>query len=377
MPLSFHRIYKYLISQVSQIKKGGHPVLYRKTVKLLSILWEMSLALLLLPVIIVLRLISSFVLIRFGGLVSSRIGHYAANTELYLCERDTGMQPGNSLDYFFNANLPICNRQLYLMWNRTLRIGKAAKYLYIASSRVPGGKNHMISLSCYDRDVNNLYERTLPHLNFTEEEEKQGYRELTKMGLPQDAEFVLFHARGPAYLKMIYGNADFCYHDYRDSDIDNFIYAAERLAERGYYSFRMGSTPEKAIMSNNPRVIDYASLYRTEFMDIFLGANCRFYIGDPCGVNAVPHIFRKPVASTNLAPIEYAETWNSADLFIPKLHWLEKERRYMSFSEIFRSGAGRFHYTQQYKLAGISLIENSPEDIEALAVEMEERLKGT
>src|SRR5438132_1828901 len=38
-----------------------------------------------------LRAIRPWLLIRIGILTSERIGHLAANTELYLCERDAGI----------------------------------------------------------------------------------------------------------------------------------------------------------------------------------------------------------------------------------------------------------------------------------------------
>ena len=47
----------------------------------------------------------------------------------------------------------------------------------------------------------------------------------------------------------------------------------------------------------------------------------------------------------------------------------------MTFSEIVGSGAGQFVFTKQFSDAGIELIENTPEEILDLAVEMEEILE--
>ena len=369
----------FLKLQILQILNGGFHVLLRKINTLFILLIKVSFSICFLPAILVIRIIRPFILIRFGQLPSSRIGHYAANTEMYMCEHDVGIQPQKAKDYFFNNSPSICNKQLYLMWNRVLRINKLTKYFYIANKLVPGGKNHTISGTLSDRDVRNLYERVSPHLKFNEEEERKGYIELKKMGIAQNAKFILFHSRSSGYLKTVYKNKsrDCYYHNYRDSDIDNFNRAVELLAERGYYVIRMGAAPEKALSLNSSYIIDYACLYRTEFMDIFLGAKCQFYIGDSCGINAIPYIFRNPVATTNMAPIETALTWGSKDLFIPKKHWLENEKRFMTFSEIFNSGAGRFVQTQKFEQAGISLIENSPEEVAVLAIEMDDRLKGT
>jgi putative glycosyltransferase (TIGR04372 family) len=49
----------------------------------------------------------------------------------------------------------------------------------------------------------------------------------------------------------------------------------------------------------------------------------------------------------------------------------------MSVWEIIESGCGRFLRTELYEQMGIKLIENTPEEIRALAIEMEERLNGT
>ena len=49
----------------------------------------------------------------------------------------------------------------------------------------------------------------------------------------------------------------------------------------------------------------------------------------------------------------------------------------MSFREIIESGAGRFHCSDQYVDMGIKLLENTPEEIREVTIEMEERLNGT
>ena len=79
----------------------------------------------------------------------------------------------------------------------------------------------------------------------------------------------------------------------------------------------------------------------------------------------------------NSIPLEYTHSWGSKFIIIFKKLWLKKERRFMTFREILESGAGRFHRTQQYEQAGIEVIENTPEEIRDVTIEMDERLKGT
>jgi putative glycosyltransferase (TIGR04372 family) len=334
------------------------------------------------PVVLVLRIVSPWFLVRWGGLISSRLGHFAANTELYLCERDVGINVPKKrhVDLFYMAYKPICNQQLAKMWKRVLRIWPTwiLAPISFVNRLIPGGAVHEIGNNTQnDRDVHNLLGSSAPHLKFNDEEEKRGYAELKKMGIPQNAKYVCIHARGPAYLASICSIGDTYYLNYRDSDINNFVHAAESLAEQGYYVVRMGAKPEKALNVNNPKIIDYACLHRSDFMDIFMAAHCHFYIGDSCGINSIPFIFRRLVATTNIVPLEYVATWNERDLFIHKKYWLAKESRFMTYKEIFNFEQGQFLKTQQFERYGIKLIENTPEEIAALANEMVGRLNGT
>ena len=63
-----------------------------------------------------------FIKVRIGLLFSDRIGHFTANTELYLCERDVNQHSHNRpLDLFYFPRKP-CNQQLARMWKRKLII---------------------------------------------------------------------------------------------------------------------------------------------------------------------------------------------------------------------------------------------------------------
>jgi putative glycosyltransferase (TIGR04372 family) len=328
------------------------------------------------PLIVVVRLIRPLLWIRFGRLINQRLGHFSGNVELYLCGREKGLQPGPAIDIFSNEDKRYCNDQLRAMWERTgsLRIWPWTYYMFEANKYIPGRRAHTIRMS--DRDIHGLYESTPSHLSFTPEEEQKGLEALKRMGIPEDAQFVCFHTRDEAYLESLFPHVDWSYHNYRDSDIDDFLPAIEELTRRGYYVLRMGAKVKKPLITNNPRIVDYATRFRTDFLDIFLGAKCRFYFGDSCGLNAVCFIFRRPVATTNFLPLEYMITWGKENISIPKKLWLRSEKRYMAFREILDSGAGKFYMTRQYEALGVEIVNNSPEDITALAVEMDERLKG-
>ena len=76
---------------IAQIRRGGCAVLFRKIKRVLCIPHELLLFILAVPVVLVIHLIRPWLLVRWSEWPSPRIGHFAANTEPYLCERDAGI----------------------------------------------------------------------------------------------------------------------------------------------------------------------------------------------------------------------------------------------------------------------------------------------
>lgn len=374
-PIFKNKLITPLSLQVNHIKEGGWSVLARKIVILLLFIPA-------LPIVLIIRLLRPWVVIRFKEIFSGRIGHFLANTEVYLSEIEAGINapPRRFIDIWY-YNSPVCNVQVKRMWDRQLLVWPALIAVPIdrLNRLVPGGGAHTIPWRVnQDRDIYSVLESVSPHLFFSMEEEQQGQEKLGTMSVAVGAPFVCFHARDSAYMQATYPNFDASYHNYRDSNIHNYVLAAEELTRRGYYTMRMGAVVQEALHVSHPQIIDYAAgNHRTDFMDIYLGAKCHFFISSGTGIDAVPMIFRRPIVLVNQVPLEYVPSWFPYSLVIFKKHWLYREERFMTFREIIESGVGRFVLTEQYQEYGIELIENTPEEIAALVVEMDERLKRT
>ena len=197
------------------------------------------------------------------------------------------------------------------------------------------------------------------------------------MGIPSVSTFIGIISRDSEYLKAT-SSLDYSGHNYRDSNIENYLLAAEELTGRGHFVIRMGAHVEKALKSNDPKIIDYATKgYRTDLLDVYTAAKCHFFIGGNTGLDSLPVAFRRPIVTVNYMPIEFVRGHYSDNLFIFKKHWLKKEKRFMTFREIIESGAGTFYHAELFEQQGIELIENSPEEIRDVVIEMDERLNGT
>jgi putative glycosyltransferase (TIGR04372 family) len=332
------------------------------------------------PFVFLVRAVRPAILIRFGQLPSSKLGPLAANTEVYLGERQLGLRGLPGLDLFYHTQ-QVCNGQLQRMWDRVLHTHPFVGDLDRVNQWLPGGTLHVVpwrrGRGGGDRDLHGVLERTTPSLSLTPEENRQGRAFLQHLGIPDEGPWVCFLARDFAYLETTHPTErDWRYHDYRNSTITHYLLAVEQLVHQGYWAFRMGVVVKEPLPPTHPRIIDYATRHRSEFLDIFLGARCWFFLGDTSGFLCVPMIFRRPLALVNYIPLEYVPSWGPNDLFIPKKLWLRQERRLMTFREILQSGVGRYLKTDEYANHGIEIIENTPEEIAALAMEMEQRLTG-
>lgn len=132
----------------------------------------------------------------------------------------------------------------------------------------------------------------------------------------------------------------------------------------------------KPIPAGN-RIIDYAHLpIKSGWMDLFLCASCRFFLGSSSGLNVLPAIFGVPSGVANLIPLSVALPFGPQDVGIPKLSWSRKEKRYLTFEETFDSPVGRCCHDPLYAQEEVEAVENSPEDILELAIEMLEKTEG-
>ena len=373
-----------------QIRRGGIKVIAKKLRSLIYLLLRTPIYLLSIPLIVILRLIKSWYLIRLGELDSNRIGHFSAFTELYCCEHDAGINSPSQkhVDLFYMKKF-ICNKQLEKMWKRSIVIlptwllGPLSTVNRFFCLFISGFKEHEIVIASKDTDIHNLIDRFSAHINFTPKEEFEGEEILKKFGLAKDAKFVCLHVRDAGYLnrhiKHEYKGERWQYHSYRNGDIDKYVLAAEELARRGYYVFRIGINVLKPLKSSNPKVIDYAnSDMRSDFMDIYLSAKCNFFISPGSGIDGISLIFRRPIAYISHVPFGNfmrKHNNNKKTLVLTKHHINKKNQQELTISEIFSANVA-FARSGEYKLNDVELEENSPEEIRDLVIEMDERLNG-
>ena len=335
-----------------------------------------------LVICLVIRVIKPIFFIRFGSLHGAKIGPFATLIELYLCKKEHGLQPKKSFDVFapsvssflFFQSSYICNIQFLKMWKRLLRVSSVSKYFYIVMNTFSFGTNHIIKDT--PRDVLGLLDKSSIHLSFTKEEIIQAKKDLLKMGIREKDKYVLLINRGERYTKEIFPHMDLTYNNFRNCDINDFLPAANNLTTQGNFVIRAGHLVSDLMKTDNPKIIEYDHKgFRTELLDIYLSANCRYIVNSDTGFTDIAeHNFRRPIVNVNFTQIEFMHSWSPKGLFTFRKYWLSSEKRFMRVKEMLQSGAGSFHTTEEYKKNGIEIVNNTPEEIKDTVEEMEKRL---
>ncbi len=209
-------------------------------------------------------------------------------------------------------------------------------------------------------------------LKFTPEEIERGYLELERMGVSRDDWFVCFHNRDNAF----YNWGD--HHFVRNSSIENFLLAAEYITSLGGVAIRMGAKVEKPLPQTlNPKIIDYATNFRTEFMDLFLGAHTKFFLGSVSGIYMIPMAFDRPILRTNVTDwVDRVPC--SSNYFIPKLIIDKTTQEILTFEQSFSKGfeSKNAEELQKFIESQYEFVENTPEDILAACKDMLSKIDG-
>ena len=141
--------------------------------------------------------------------------------------------------------------------------------------------------------------------------------------------------------------------------------------------FRVGSKVEKKIVINDNKFFDYATNgMRSDFLDIFLGANCYFCITTGSGFDGIAVGARRPTLAVSFAPINYFWSFNSNNITIFKHYRNIQNGKRVSLDDIFKIGVSQSLNAEEFLLKGIKLEENSEEEILDAVIEMDLRLSN-
>jgi putative glycosyltransferase (TIGR04372 family) len=153
-----------------------------------------------------------------------------------------------------------------------------------------------------------------------------GYEHL-KIGVPENSWFVCLHVRGSGFRN------DKGRRDYRNPSILNYIPAIKKITSRGGWVVRMGDNTMKPLPSMK-NVIDYPfTRYKSDFMDLCLIQNCRFFIGGQSGLDGIARLAHKNLLHINISNWRL-EPKRIRDRGILQRVYSKKDKRFLSIKEL-------------------------------------------
>lgn len=224
------------------------------------------------------------------------------------------------------------------------------------------------------RDAYYRVEKGKPLFHLSNLQKKMGYAVAKRIGI--SSEYVCFHSRDELYNVLTIGK-DYGAFIARNNRFEYYEKSIRYLQRRHIAGVRMGKYVSPV---SDMKIIDYAGKYYSDFMDMCLIANCKFYVGAASGPSLAAMAFARPVLCVNSV---YATVGSGSiinmheNMLIPKKYFNEKTKQYLSLKTIANYENRFGDDTSQYIKRGIKIIENTPEEIYDAVVEMNARLDGT
>lgn len=310
--------------------------------------------------------------------ITSRIGHLAAELDCFLKALALGELPARRWFALAPSNR-IANAHLLSYWQAKLPIvtGSIACFLLGAMSRwllLRYDVSHYVLALNATQDIyriNALWNGRPPQLKLNSEDACWSESVLRELGLPHGAWFVCVHVREAGFSPI-----DESAHAHRNGNPRATLLAVSEIVRRGGWCIRMGD-PSMSPLTGIPGLIDYAHhRLRSSRLDVVLCARARFFLGNSSGLALVSTVFGVPCVLANMIPMS-ALAPLASDISIPKMIWHDRDSRLLRFDEILGSPAGDFRYAHLYSEAGVTVVENSPEELLEVTTEMLDRLEGT
>ena len=334
-----------------------------------------------LPMLLVIRIIRPFILIRFTTIVAHRIGHFVVDASYYLATLPSENKRPREY-HWFAYPLFSCNQQWSKMAHRKLFIRNWVNYLIKLNRVIPGGQAHHIPHLKGCRDVDQIFQGDIPRLELLPDEKLKAELWMRKRGWKSGDLFVCLLMRDSEYLgassefkRLGYSKELWSYHNYRNTNIDTFTPAIEDMLSRGYWVVRMGQIAEKRVAISHPRLIDYPFVDdQDDLMDIWFSIHCKLFLSTGTGIDILPATHGKQWSVfVNALPLK--DAWLSNHMIWTPKHLIWRASgKFLTLREHLMHPFGR---SEDYKTAGIEIIDLSPEEILQATTEQLQRMSAT
>jgi len=219
-------------------------------------------------------------------------------------------------------------------------------------------------IRCKDNDI---------FLKFGREKQEMGKKMLRALGITK--EYVCFFTRDSLYNEIIRGQ-EFLQYEPRNGNFENYENSISYLSSKGIQAVRMGKYQRS--LNKIKGLIDFTNKY-DDFLDLFLLANCKFFVGDLSGIGEIPKLFGKPVLYINAICVSIGsggELCSEKHMIIWKKFYNSRTKSYLSLKQIVRYEEMFSDDIEKLIQRGIRLENNTSQEILDAVKEVYEKSEG-
>ena len=299
--------------------------------------------------------------------INGAIGHFPLT--LYFCkqlyDKDQCIffypaKTKNHNDYLFQKTKEIFNfNQDY---ENVHEIMKAVKKIFFLKNNFNLTPEHMYMTK--ELNFGKIFDGKTKLFEFNDEENKKGKLFLKNNNI--NKKFICFLVRTAEYNK-VYGTPEQARREgtgrkYMNVNAKSFIPALEYLLNSGNTVIRMGKGFSDPFPYSHPNFFDYAiSSERSDFLDVWLSANCYFFFGTNNGPITLPSVFNKPFLGTNAFPLGVMHSYIPKSIHLPRV--AQRNGKLLNIKEQVELDVIKQVNGVYYEKEGIQVLENTSDEI--------------
>ena len=312
---------------------------------------------------------------------ASRIGELIYRSEVIFKEQEIEQKSSYIVVPNLGRENRISNERLLNVISRYIRIitrreADFWKYMFLMhASRLDLRNIDKYDLYQSKYSVAKMTKQDFPTIEFDCDELEEIDKKFERINVSNP--YVCIFERDLGYLLDVNKNVNKEWYKHRNANIEEFNVLVEYLKCRNIDVIRVGQITDKPYKREG--VVDFASCFYDELIDLHLNKNCYMWIGGPSGAGFLPRMFNSNSVYINLDVLLWATfccRFSKNEVYSCKLYYIKSQKRFMNVFEMMMLNffdIEPHNYTKKY---GIEIVNNDGEDILNVFKEAESRFKG-
>ena len=195
----------------------------------------------------------------------------------------------------------------------------------------------------------------------------------------KSSQFVGLHARNNLYLKKN-KIEDKNNHNFRNFDFNDYTKTIDYLQSKKINIIKLGEhfNEENSNLINDKNIITSSKYFNNAKIDYFLNAYSKYNIIGNSGIVGISSILRKKIVYANFIPMNLFNLsyCSPGSLILPKKLFSKEKNRLLTFKEMNQIDFDIHTNSDPYKSHQIEVINNTPNEILNVTIEMDDLIDG-